>query len=91
MPQIDLNRQNICFDAISVNFSKDFVLSSNTINSTTKKTRFALHLWSERQKHFRMTPKESKYFNIFVFVQLVYFLSRFGVRMLANVQQGPTL
>ena len=33
-----------------------------------------------------MTPKESKNFN-FVFVQLVYFLNRFGVRMSANVQQ----
>ena len=33
-----------------------------------------------------MTPKESKNFN-FVFVQLMYFLNRFGVKMSANVQQ----
>ena len=34
-----------------------------------------------------MTPKESKVFNLFVFVQLVYFFNSFGVRLLANVQQ----
>ena len=37
-------------------------------------------------KHFRMTPMESKIFN-FHSVQLMNFLSRFGGRMSANVQQ----
>ena len=34
-----------------------------------------------------MTPNESKIINIFVFVQLVYFLNRLGVRMVANNQR----
>ena len=34
-----------------------------------------------------MTPRELKNFN-FVFVQLVYFLNRFGDKMSANVQQN---
>ena len=34
-----------------------------------------------------MTTDESKNLNNFVFVQLVYFLNRFGARTLANVQQ----
>ena len=55
------------------------------------KTSYAFFSWREHysvvlHKHFRMTPKESKIFN-FVFVQLVYFLNRFGVRMSANVHQ----
>ena len=92
-PQIDLRCQNlevlVVFDAISVDFSKDFVLSSQSTqqqknelcNVFFKKTLHVL-----LHKHFRMTPKESKNFN-FVFVQLVYFSNHFGVRMSANVQQ----
>ena len=34
-----------------------------------------------------MTPKEAKIFNICEIVQPVYFINRFGVGMLANVQQ----
>ena len=92
-PQIDLRCQNfevfVVFDAISVDFSKDFVLSSQ---STQQRKNELCNVFFKRtlhvllHKHFRMTPKESKNFN-FVFVQLVYFLNHFGVRMSANVQQ----
>ena len=92
-PQIDLRCQNfevfVVFDAISVDFSKDFVLSSQ---STQQQKNELCNVFFKRtlhvllHKHFRMTPKESKNFN-FVFVQLVYFLNHFGVRMSANVQQ----
>ena len=92
-PQIDLRCQNfdffVVFDAISVDFSKDFVLSSQ---STQQQKNELCNVFLKRtshvllHKHFRMTPKESKNFN-FVFVQLVYFLKHFGVRMSANVQQ----
>ena len=92
-PQIDLRCQNfevfVVFDAISVDFSEDFVLSSQ---STQRRKNQLCNVFFKRtlhvllHKHFRMTPKESKNFN-FVFVQLVYFLNHFGVRMSANVQQ----
>ena len=92
-PQIDLRCQNfevfVVFDAISVDFSKDFVLSS-AIHSATEKR--AMQCFLEENitvfcfTNISMTPKESKNFN-FVFVQLVYFLNHFGVRMSANVQQ----
>ena len=35
-------------------------------------------------KHFRMTPNVSKTFNVFVFVQLVYFWNHFLSRNVAN-------
>ena len=38
-----------------------------------------------------MTPKQSKIFNIFFFVRLLYFSNRFGIRMLAKVQQREYL
>ena len=92
-PQIDLRCQNfevfVVFDAISVDFSKDFVLSSQ---STQQQKNELCNVFFKRtlhvllHKHFRMTPKKSENFN-FVFVQLVYFLNHFGVRMSANVQQ----
>ena len=92
-PQTDLRCQNfevfVVFDAISVDFSQDFVLSSQ---STQQRKNELCNVFFKRtlhvllHKHFRMTPKESKNFN-FVFEQLVYFLNHFGVRMSANVQQ----
>ena len=65
-------------DAFSVHSPKDFVLCSCTINSTTKKRGLHYIVGRERcnvllQKDFRMTPKGSKDFNMFVFVQLVNF------------------
>ena len=79
-------------DAISVHFPKDFVVSSNTINSVTQERAMdynfrRAHCSFVLQKHFRMTPKEYKRFNIFVFVKVVYFFNRFGVSRTANVQQ----
>ena len=87
----------VVFDAIAVQFSRVSVISSNTISN--KRARYALIIFKRRcsvllQKHFRKTPcdfhyqKESKIFNIFVFVQLVFFLNRFGVRIMVIVQQS---
>ena len=86
-PQIDLRGQNfevfVVFDAISVDFSKDFVLKSQ---STQQRKNELCNVFFKRtlhvllHKHFRMTPKESKNFNIvekhsvqIVFVDSFYF------------------
>ena len=62
----------VVFDAISVRFPTDFVLRSNTNNSTLKEGDMNYFLMRTLQRfavqnHIRMTPNESKKFNIFVF------------------------
>ena len=99
MPQIhpelskSLKFSSFCcnFCTISERFRSKF--QHNQLNN--KRTSFVSHFLKRKwqrffQRHFRMTPKESKYFNTFVFEQLVNFLNSFGSRMLANVQQRPT-
>ena len=58
----------------------------NQLNNELCIAYFGEHCSVLLHKHFKMTPKSEK-FNIFVFLQLVYFLNSFGDRMLANVHQ----
>ena len=78
----------VVLDEIFVQFRYNF--QHNQLNN--KRRSHAWHflmrtLQRFASKHFWMTPKQSKNFNIIFCVKLVYFLSRFGVRMLANVPQ----
>ena len=78
----------VVFDAISVQFPRDFVPIQST--QQQKKTSYALQFLKRKSKRFakNILQKDSEAVeNIFVFVQLVYFLNRFGVRVLGNVQQ----
>ena len=71
----------VVFEAISVQFPQDYVISSNTIiNERTTSAKYFLKRLLQRlakilqndskyvlQKHFIMTPNESKKFKIFTF------------------------
>ena len=104
MPQIDPEVKNLnfffVFDAISIQFPRDFVLRKirftekmPTQSTNNKRTSFALHFLKRALQRFasKTLQNDSKGVEKFQhhrFVQLLYLLNSFGVRMLANVQQS---
>ena len=75
------------FCTLSERFRSNF--QHKQLNS--ERTTYALPFWTEHcsvllQKHITNPPEESNRFNIFVFVQLVYFLNRFGVRRMSKTK-----
>ena len=89
-PQIDLRCQNfevfVVSDAISVDFSKDLVLSSAIHSTTPQRVFLKRTLQCFASPTFQNDSKGVEKLQLF-FVQLVYFLNHFGVTMSANVQQ----
>ena len=92
MPAID--SENVdkfeVFDAISVQFSRAFVIRSYTVETRERKlcsTIFEEQPAKTLQNDSELVEKLKKSSSSRFFATYMYFLNRFGVRMLANVQQ----
>ena len=81
----------VVFDAISDEFPRFFVKGSNTINN--ERTSYALHFLKRMAQRFasKTLQNDSKYIkkiqHLRFYTTYVYFLKRFGIRMMGNVPQ----
>ena len=88
---LQIDPEIVVFDAISFEFPRFFVKGSKTINNG--RMSYALHFLKRTFQRFasKTLQNDSKYFKknqyFRIYITYVYFLNRFGIRMMVNVQQ----